>query len=110
MMNILTHLKESNCPMDDATIDSVKRILDLSFFTQAYKTKYGENPVIILHEDQMLSFNESIQESLNKNKYFKDFWSMTLFKVQRKRIKSYRLAINRLLCMKNIQEKMLVGY
>ena len=51
----LDHLKESNCPMDDATIASVKRILDLSFFTQPYKTKYGENPIIILHEDKYVS-------------------------------------------------------
>ena len=57
----LDHLKESNCPVDDATIASVKHIFDLSFFTQPYKTKYGEKPVIILHEDKMFRFNDSIQ-------------------------------------------------
>ena len=68
----LDHLKESNCPVDDATIASVIHILDLSFFTQPYKTKYGDNPVIILHEDKMFRFNDSINESLHKNNYFKD--------------------------------------
>ena len=53
----LDHLKESNCPVDDATITSVKHIFDLSFFTQPYKTKYGDNPVIFLHEDKMFRFN-----------------------------------------------------
>ena len=60
-----------NCLMDDATIDSVQRIFDLSFFTQAFKTKYGEKPIITLHEDQYYMFNESIRGSLNNNEYFK---------------------------------------
>ena len=67
----LTHLTEANCSIDHATIASVKRILNLSFFTQAYKTKYGEKPIIILHEDQYFMFNEAIQGSLNNNEYFK---------------------------------------
>ena len=68
----LDHLKESNCPVDDATIASVIHIFDLSFFTQPYKTKYGDNPVILLHEDKMFRFNNLINESLHENKYFKD--------------------------------------
>ena len=67
----LTHLTEADCSINDATIDSVKRILNLSFFTQAYKTKYGEKPIIILHEDQYFMFNEAIRGSLNNNEYFK---------------------------------------
>lgn len=67
----LTHLTEANCSINHATIASVKRILNLSFFTQAYKTKYGEKPIIILHEDQYFMFNEAIQGSLNNNEYFK---------------------------------------
>ena len=67
----LTHLTEANCSINHATIDSVKRILNLSFFTQAYKTKYGEKPIIILHEDQYFMFNEAIRGSLNNNEYFK---------------------------------------
>ena len=66
----LTHLTEVNCSINHATIDSVKRILNLSFFTRTYKTKYGEKPIIILHEDQYFMFNEAIRGSLN-NEYFK---------------------------------------
>ena len=58
--------------MDDATMTSVQRIFDLSFFTQPYKSKYGEKPMIILHEDKMFRFNDSIHESLHKNSYFKE--------------------------------------
>ena len=104
----LTHLTEVNCSINHATIDSVKRILNLSFFTQAYKTKYGEKPIIILHEDQYFMFNEAIRGSLNTMST-SNFWSATLCKVQKKRTES-TLATNRLPCTQNIQEKMLVGY
>ena len=67
----LNHLTEANCQLMMPRLTSVKRILNLSFFTQAYKTKYGEKPIIILHEDQYFMFNESIQGSLNNNEYFK---------------------------------------
>ena len=56
---------------------SVKRILDLSFFTQAYKTKYGEKPIIILHEDKYFMFNEAIRGSLNKMNT-SNFWSVDI--------------------------------
>ena len=86
----LDHLKESNCRVDDATIASVKHIFDLSFFTQPYKTKYGDNPVIILHEDKMFRFNHSINESLHKNKYFKDLVNDVVQSAKEKS-KPYRL-------------------
>ena len=86
----LDHLKESNCRVDDATIASVIHILDLSFFTQPYKTKYGNNPVIILHEDKMFRFNHSINESLYKNKYFKDLINDVVQSAKEKS-KSYRM-------------------
>ena len=68
----IDHLKKSNCPVDDATISSVTNVLDLSFFTQSYKTKYGEVPVILLDKDNRFRFNDSTYESLHQNKYFKD--------------------------------------
>lgn len=67
----LTHLKESNCSIDDAAIASVKHIFDLSFITQNYKIKYGEKPIIILHEDNYFMFIEAIRERLNTNENFK---------------------------------------
>lgn len=68
----LNHLIESNCRIDEDTIASVHRIFDLSFFTQMYTEKYGEKAIITLQEDKNYKFNESIQESLNSNKYFRN--------------------------------------
>lgn len=65
-------LMESNCRTVDATIASVQRIFDLSFFTQMYKEKYGEKPIITLNETRNFIFNDRIQESLNINLYFKN--------------------------------------
>lgn len=67
----LNHLTEANCRVDEVTIASVQRIFDLSFFTQNSKKKYGEKPILHLHEDQYYSFNDSIRESLQVNQYFK---------------------------------------
>lgn len=67
----ITYLMESNCQTDDATIASVKRILDLSFFTQNGKKKYGEEPIVTYSEYKYM-FNDSIHDSLKKNKHFKD--------------------------------------
>jgi hypothetical protein len=68
----LNHLKESKCQIDDATIASVLRIFELSFFTQTYKAKYGEKPIIILTEDKYFIFNEALSKSLHSNKFFKN--------------------------------------
>ena len=67
----ITYLMESNCRMDDDTIASVQRILDLSFFTQNGKKKYGEEPIVTYSKYKYM-FNNSIHDSLKKNKYFKD--------------------------------------
>lgn len=71
------YLEKNNCQIDHAIISSVKRVMDLTFFTQAYKTKYGENPIITLHDDQFFRFNNFIYESLNRNPFFKElFWDV----------------------------------
>lgn len=63
-------LKESDCLNDDATINSVLRIFDLSFFTQNNIEKYGGKPIIILDKDNNFIFNDSIRLSLKENNYF----------------------------------------
>lgn len=68
----LNLLKTFNCQVDDATMASVQSILDLSFFTQTYKIKYGEKAIIILNEDNSFMFNEEIRESLDLNQHFKN--------------------------------------
>ena len=56
MMSMSINLKESNCLIDDATITSVQRIFDLSFFTQNNQKKYGEKPILTLQEDKIFMF------------------------------------------------------
>ncbi|MGG0238057.1 DUF3427 domain-containing protein [Bacillus rhizoplanae] len=68
----LNYLMESNCQTDDATIASVQRIFDLSFFMQNGKKKYGEKPIVTYSERKDYMFNDSIRESLKQNNYFKD--------------------------------------
>ncbi|HEK9099876.1 DEAD/DEAH box helicase [Bacillus pfraonensis] len=68
----LNYLIESNCQTDDATIASVQRIFDLSFFTQNSKKKYGEKPIVTYSEHKDYMFNDSIRESLKRNNYFKE--------------------------------------
>lgn len=65
-------LINANCSVDEAIIGSVKRIFDLSFFTQNIKKKYGGKSIIALDEEQNFTFNESIRMSLYSNKYFKN--------------------------------------
>lgn len=67
----LNHLVQAKCQVDEATLNSVHRIFDLSFFTQSDKQKYGEEPIISLQESGNYKFNNSIQQSLNSNDYFK---------------------------------------
>ncbi|RDW16717.1 DUF3427 domain-containing protein [Oceanobacillus chungangensis] len=68
----LEELKKSGCLVDDATLNSVHRVLDLSFFTQADQGKYGGKPSVIwLDDNKHVSFNDEIRENLNSNPYFK---------------------------------------
>ena len=62
----LEQLVANDCRTDEETLNSVNRILDLSFFTQANKKKYGEKPIVELDEDGRYLFNTSIQEELSE--------------------------------------------
>ncbi|MFE8696126.1 DUF3427 domain-containing protein [Cytobacillus sp. FJAT-53684] len=66
----INRLIEEGCTIDEETIASVKGIYDLSFFTQTFKKKYGDKPIITLQENSF-SFNDSIRVSLEKNDCFK---------------------------------------
>ncbi|RSK43687.1 DUF3427 domain-containing protein [Bacillus canaveralius] len=68
----LNQLKESNCQVEGATLASVQSILDLSFFTQTNKIKYGGKAIIVLDNDNYFMFNEEISESLHLNSHFKN--------------------------------------
>ncbi|WP_026909113.1 DUF3427 domain-containing protein [Paucisalibacillus globulus] len=66
----LDKLRETRCSTDKKTLESIRRIFDLSFFTQSDKKKYGEHPIILLEDDKSYTFNESIISSLSSNEYF----------------------------------------
>ncbi|KQL18398.1 DUF3427 domain-containing protein [Cytobacillus solani] len=66
----INHLNKEGCVVDEDTIASVKGIFDLSFFTQVFKKKYGDQAIITFKENYF-TFNDSIGESLVRNYYFK---------------------------------------
>ncbi|KXH80741.1 DUF3427 domain-containing protein [Sporosarcina sp. HYO08] len=66
----IQRLRASGCRTDEATIASVNRVLNLSFFTQSVQKKYGEKPVVIFNEKHGYSFDEMIQKSLVNSSHF----------------------------------------
>lgn len=66
----LERLSAEGCRTDSATINSVHRIFNLSFFTQSNKNKYGEKPVVELDENEKYRFNDTLQESINNSPIF----------------------------------------
>ncbi|MGF2614611.1 DEAD/DEAH box helicase [Rossellomorea vietnamensis] len=62
-------LASHDCHTDEATLNSVQRVLDLSFYTQNSVKKYGHKPVV-LFENNIYTFNETLQEKLSSNPYF----------------------------------------
>lgn len=65
-----TVLIDNNCRYDDATLESVYRVLDLSFFTSGNKKKYGSEPLII-KQDQRIKLNHHVVDSIINNAYFR---------------------------------------
>ncbi len=63
-------LTYNNCRIDKGTLESVKRVFDLSFFTQNSIKKYGVMPIVELNEKEEYVFNKEIKESLKSNSYF----------------------------------------
>ena len=65
----LYELESAGCHVDSDTVESVKRIYDLSFFTQTAQKKYGDKAIITLDDNQVFTFNEKIQQSIENNSY-----------------------------------------
>jgi len=68
--DFIDNLIHFNCPVDEETISSVLRIFSLEFFTQSYKEKYGNQPIIMLVDDGTFTFNNLVRENLLGNPYF----------------------------------------
>ncbi|MFU8690799.1 DUF3427 domain-containing protein [Rossellomorea sp. FS2] len=63
-------LAREGCLFKEETLASVERILDLTFFTQAAKKKYGEVPLVV-NDDHKYRFNDRLSSLIEKNSYFK---------------------------------------
>ncbi|MEC2076173.1 DEAD/DEAH box helicase [Metabacillus fastidiosus] len=67
----ISNLTQAGCEASDSIIASVERILDLSFFAQGSRKKYGERPIVYVNQNREYMFNDSILESFQTNLYFK---------------------------------------
>lgn len=68
-------LKEHGCSTDTETIDSVKRVLDMTFFTEPTRKKYGDTPVVVFRQNKQFSIHPTMNNSLQNNSYFKELFS-----------------------------------
>lgn len=66
----LASLQVNGCYVDEATIDSVKRMFSLSFFTKTDITKYGGKPIVHFTSDGEISFDEAVQTQIDTHDYF----------------------------------------
>ncbi|MEK3712753.1 DUF3427 domain-containing protein [Paenibacillus sp. FSL R7-0333] len=65
-------LIDDGCPADSRTIDSVTRVLNLSFFTEPTRKKYGETAVVQFDPSQNYVFHPMLANSLKNNMYFRE--------------------------------------
>ncbi|GLO68050.1 hypothetical protein MACH08_38340 [Oceanobacillus kimchii] len=63
-------LDDNDCLIDTKIFNSIERVMDLSFFSQTDKKKYGDNPIITISSDEQYTFNPTVRNSLMRNEYF----------------------------------------
>ncbi|MBU5594557.1 DUF3427 domain-containing protein [Amphibacillus sp. MSJ-3] len=63
-------LKSERCQVDKRILQSVQRILDLSFFTKKDQEKYGGNAIVEQSQNGSYRFSTQVQERLMINPYF----------------------------------------
>ncbi|MGP1906854.1 DUF3427 domain-containing protein [Metabacillus sp. JX24] len=59
---------QHDCKLSSETLTSVRRVFDLSFFTQVSRKKYGDRPIVVLNGEDF-TFSQSVKELLT-NSYF----------------------------------------
>ncbi|MDV6379136.1 DUF3427 domain-containing protein, partial [Sporosarcina sp. GW1-11] len=65
----IEQLQLHGCHVDSDTIASVRRIYDLSFYTQNARKKYGDRAIITMDSNKVFTFNDTIRESLHNDSY-----------------------------------------
>ncbi|GAB6928881.1 hypothetical protein JCM10914A_28640 [Paenibacillus sp. JCM 10914] len=63
---------EERCSTDSETLESVKRVLDLSFFTEPTRKKYGDTPIVVFTDEQQFLFHSAMSHSIQSNVYFRE--------------------------------------
>ncbi|MFR0515074.1 DEAD/DEAH box helicase [Limosilactobacillus mucosae] len=71
-------LKEANCQVDESTMASMRRVLDLTFYNKnasPSRADYGGQPIVIFEPDmQCYRLNDELSQSLQNNPWFKKLW------------------------------------
>ncbi len=99
-------LAREGCLFKEETLASVEGILDLTFFTQAAKKKYGEVPLVV-NDDYKYRFNDRLSSLIEKNSYFK-FLIEDIIKCAENKTLEYDSS-EKLTLYQNIHEKMHVS-
>ncbi len=63
-------LEQNNCQFGKETLASVQRIVELSFFSQSVRKKYGEKPLISVDSEKYM-LNEEVVQALLQKPYFR---------------------------------------
>lgn len=65
-------LQAAGCKISNKIIESVNRVLNLTFFTETDRRKYGELPIVERNENGVYTFSKAVQSSLETNEFFKN--------------------------------------
>lgn len=85
----INHLVKENCSTDQATLNAVTSMFNLSFFTKNNVKKYGSLPIIEKDDDGFYQFNQKIKRSLDENDSF-TFLVNDIIRCAEYKSKSYR--------------------
>jgi hypothetical protein len=88
----LTIMNDAGCITDEATLASVNRVLNLNFFVQAQREKYGGLPICSLGEDAYFNFNDDISSCLRSNDYFHQM-VVDIVDTAKEKVQNYECAV-----------------
>ncbi|MCM3630230.1 DEAD/DEAH box helicase [Paenibacillus glycanilyticus] len=81
-------LQTEGCRVDQATLSSVRNVMELSFFVQANQAKYGGHPICNYNLDGSIYFSETLRNRLIVNEHFKEMF-VDVIRVAREKATDY---------------------
>lgn len=66
----VAYLRKNGCMTDGRTMESIRRIFNLQFFTEVDRKKYGNQPIVLFEENQY-KFNAEIRNGVAEHPYFR---------------------------------------